>query len=63
MDAKNNLWNSGCMKVQSWELSLYIDSKHHNSINYVKLENAFEFCVTAATFLVEMQKSMKCSSS
>jgi hypothetical protein len=24
MDAKNNLWNSGCMKVQSWELSLYI---------------------------------------
>ncbi len=45
MDAKNNLWNSGCMKVQSWELSLYIDSKHHNSINYVKLENAFEFYV------------------
>jgi hypothetical protein len=24
MDAKNNLWNSVCMKVQSWELSLYI---------------------------------------
>ncbi len=26
-------------------LSLYIYSKHHNSINYVKLENAFEFYV------------------